>query len=74
MLSNNINFKIQLKSFGGYGYPNIFINYLPILSNYLTDEEIRDILSRNLLNLLSWWKPPPKKEKEVKLFRCSLYN
>ena len=27
MLSNNINFKIQLKYFGGFGYENLFENY-----------------------------------------------
>jgi hypothetical protein len=74
MISNNINFKCQLKKYGGYGYADLFKRYLIQIKNYcnLSDEEIKMIFMDNLLNLISWWEPPKLSEKVVKNITCQL--
>jgi hypothetical protein len=73
MISNNINFKIHLKNYGGFGYGNLFINYYNRITNQarLSTKEIKYIFSNNLLNILSWWSPPKKEEKKRKMVTCS---
>lgn len=70
MISNNINFKIQLKEYGGFGYDNLFINYIDKIFEGLSQEEQECIVKKNLLLLLSWWKKPTKQKKEIPLIRC----
>ena len=70
MLSNNINFKIQLKYFGGFGYINLFENYFDIITNNLNQEEINSIFYLNLLNILEYWKELEKYKKKVKMIIC----
>jgi predicted metal-dependent phosphotriesterase family hydrolase len=74
MISNNINFKVQLKKYGGFGYANIFVNYRNKIIDRvgLTEEEVRKVFRENILNLLAWWEPPKKQEKRVDMITCSL--
>ena len=64
MLSNNINFKIQLKYFGGFGFINLFENYFEIITKDLNQEEINSIFYLNLLNILEYWKELEKYKKK----------
>ena len=70
MLSNNINFKIQLKYFGGFGFINLFENYFDIITNDLNQEEINSLFYLNLLNILEYWKEIEKYKKKVKMIIC----
>ena len=70
MLSNNINFKIQLKYFGGFGFINLFENYFEIITNDLNQEEINSLFYLNLLNILEYWKEIEKYKKKVKMIIC----
>ena len=70
MLSNNINFKIQLKYFGGFGYINLFENYFDIITNNLNQEEINSIFYLNLLNILEYCKELEKYKKKIKMIKC----
>jgi hypothetical protein len=77
MISNNINFKTQLKTYktiniiryGGFGYSNLFENYLKQITN-LCEEEIISVFSTNLLKLLEWWREPCFEVKSVKTITC----
>jgi hypothetical protein len=73
MISNNINFKIQLKQYGGFGYCNLFKNYFTkiVKLSDLNNNEINLIFKENLLNLLAWWTIPKKEEKKIKMIACS---
>ncbi len=71
MISNNINFRLQLKKYGGFGYVNLFRNYYDKIIEGLKPEDLKMIFSENLLNLLSYWEPPKKVEKRVKLVTCT---
>ena len=80
MISNNINFKTQLKTYrinniryGGFGYSNLFENYLKLIKN-LSEEEIISIFSTNLLKLLEWWREPCFEVKSVKTITCYMQN
>ena len=70
MLSNNINYRVQLKKYGGFGYNNLFENYLGIILNGLEKEHVEDLLCNNLLNLLCYWEPIEKFKKSVKMVKC----
>jgi hypothetical protein len=70
LLSNNINFKINLKQFGSFGYENLFINYFPEILNNLNEIEIKKILYENLFNLLEYWTELEKIQKDVKKLKC----
>lgn len=74
MISNNINFRCQLKKYGGYGYADLFKRYLNHIEKYckLKDEETKRIFRDNLLNLICWWEPPKLSEKIVKSITCQL--
>jgi hypothetical protein len=74
MISNNINFKCQLKQFGGYGYADLFKRYLINIQKNcnLNDEELKMIFRDNLLNLITWWEPPKISQKVVKNITCEL--
>lgn len=71
MLSNGINFRIQLKGYGGFGYGNIFINYYNDLIKGLNKEEISKIFGLNLLNLLEWWREVEVLSKTKKTVICA---
>ena len=70
MISNNINYRIQLKEFGGFGYNNLFENYYENIIQGLNQENINDIFCYNLLNLLCYWEPLEKLKKTVKMIKC----
>ena len=70
MLSNNINFKIQLKYFGGFGFINLFENYFEIITKDLNQEEINSLFYLNLLNILEYLKELEKYKKKVKMIKC----
>ena len=70
MLSNNINYRVQLKKYGGFGYNNLFENYLNFILNGLDKENAEDLLYNNLLNLLCYWEPIEKFKKSVKMIKC----
>ena len=70
MISNNINYRIQLKEFGGFGYNNLFENYFYNITQGLSEENINDIFCNNLLNLLCYWEPIEKFKKSVKMIKC----
>ena len=70
MISNNINYRIQLKEFGGFGYNNLFENYYEDIIKDLSEENIKDIFCNNLLNLLCYWEPLEKFKKSVKMVKC----
>lgn len=76
MISNNINFKCQLKKFGGYGYADLFKRYFENIQkdSELTDNEMKFIFKENLLDLICWWEPPKLSEKTVKMISCQLYK
>ena len=54
MISNNINYRIQLKEYGGFGYNNLFENYYENIIQGLNEDEIKDLFCFNLLNLLCY--------------------
>ena len=70
MISNNINYRIQLKEFGGFGYNELFENYYENIIKGLSNENINDIFCNNLLNLLCYWEPIEKIKKSVKMVKC----
>ena len=70
MLSNNINYRVQLKKYGGFGYNNLFENYLNFILKGLDKENAEDLLCNNLLNLLCYWEPIEKFKKSVKMIKC----
>ena len=70
MISNNINYRIQLKEYGGFGYNNLFENYYENIIQGLNEDEIKDLFCFNLLNLLCYWEPVEKLEKSVKMVKC----
>ena len=70
MISNNVNYRIQLKEYGGFGYNNLFENYYDNIIQGLDEDHIKDIFCFNLLNLLSYWEPIEKIEKSVKMVKC----
>ena len=70
MISNNINYRIQLREFGGFGYNNLFDNYYETITEGLTTENINDLFNRNLLNLLCYWEPIERFKKSVKMVKC----
>lgn len=72
MVSNNINFKVQLKEYGGFGYENIFINYIDEIIQGLTEDEKISILKTNLLTLLAWWIKPQKQIKAIPMIKCEI--
>ena len=70
MISNNVNYRIQLKECGGFGYNNLFENYYDNIIQGLDEDHIKDIFCFNLLNVLSYWEPVEKIEKSVKMVKC----
>ena len=70
MISNNINFKIQLKEYGGFGYENIFDNYYKVITKGLTQKEIEMLFYENLFQLLQWWKEIERDAKKAKMIKC----
>ena len=70
MISNNINYRIQLKEYGGFGYNNLFENYYEIIIRGLNLDNINDIFCNNLLNLLCYWEPIERFKKSVKMVKC----
>ena len=70
MISNNINYRIQLKEYGGFGYNNLFENYYDNIIQGLDEDNIKDIFCFNLLNLLCYWEPIEKFQKSVKMVKC----
>src|SRR5690242_2451680 len=73
MLSNNINFKIQIKKYGGFGYRNLFQNYMKRIINKadLSKDDVARIFNKNLVELLTWWEAPKKQIKKINYFKCS---
>ena len=61
--------------YGGFGYGNLFENYLDKIksSKILSDDELENIFSLNILNLLLWWKEPVFEIKSTKTITCYLY-
>ena len=43
MISNNINYRIQLKEYGGFGYVNLFENYYENIIQGLDEDNVKDI-------------------------------
>ncbi len=74
MISNNINFKCQLKRFGGNGYSELFKIYKDKIITYseLEENSINNIFKKNLTDLICWWEPPRLSEKTVKTISCQL--
>ena len=70
MISNNINYRIQLKEYGGFGYNNLFENYYDNIIQGLDEDNIKDIFCFNLLNLLCYWEPIERFQKSVKMVKC----
>ena len=70
MLSNNINYRIQLKEYGGFGYNNLFENYYTIITEGLNKEDINDLMNNNLLNVLCYWQFIEKFKSSVKMVKC----
>ena len=70
MISNNINYRIQLKEYGGFGYVNLFENYYENIIQGLDEDNVKDIFCFNLLNLLCYWEPIEKIQKSVKMVKC----
>ena len=70
MISNNINYRIQLKEYGGFGYNNLFENYYDNIIQGLDEDNIKDIFCFNLLNLFCYWEPIEKFQKSVKMVKC----
>jgi hypothetical protein len=73
MISNNINFRIQLKNYGGFGYANLFRNYYEEIIRDLNENYIYQIFRKNLIDLLTWWQPPIKSAIKVHYITCSRY-
>ena len=70
MLSNNINYRIHLREFGGFGYNNLFENYYNVIIDGLSKENIADLFNTNLLNILCYWEPIERFKKSVKMIKC----
>jgi len=71
IISNNINFKSQLTSYGGMGYSNLYENIiLPFFITKYSAEIINGITYKNMLPILAWWKEKPKQEIKQKTWKC----
>ena len=70
LLSNNINYRIQLKEYGGFGYNNLFENYYKAITEGLSEQNINEIFHDNLLNILCYWEPIEKFKKSTKIIKC----
>ena len=70
MISNNINYRIQLKEYGGFGYNYLFENYYETIIKGLNLDNINDIFCNNLLNLLCYWEPIERFKKSIKMVKC----
>ena len=70
MLSNNINYRVHLKEYGGFGYNNLFENYYDTITDGLTKDNISDIFNNNLLNVLCYWEFIEKFKKSAKMVKC----
>jgi hypothetical protein len=70
MLSNNINYRIQLKEYGGFGFNNLFENYYDSITKGLNKEDINDLMYNNLLHILCYWQYLEKIQKSVKKIKC----
>ena len=70
MISNNINYRIHLREYGGFGYNNLFENYYDIITEGLNAENINDLMNNNLLNILCYWEPIEKFKKSTKMIKC----
>ena len=70
MISNNIQYRIHLREYGGFGYNNLFENYYDIITDGLNKENINDLMNNNLLNILCYWEPIEKFKKSTKMIKC----
>ena len=70
MLSNNINYSIHLREFGGFGYNNLFENYYEAITEGISKENINDLFFNNLVNILCYWEFIEKFKKSVKMVKC----
>lgn len=70
MISNNINYRIHLREYGGFGFNNLFENYYKDITDGLSQENINDLMINNLLNILCYWEYIEKFKKSVKMVKC----
>ena len=70
MISNNVNFKIHLKEYGGFGYENVFEHYLDKVICGLNENEIKKIKYENILTLLEYWYELDKIQKSKRYVTC----
>ncbi len=69
-VSNNLNFKTQLISYGGMGYRNVAEEVFPKLLAAYGGETFRMITGGNVARILAWWKEKPKVQIKLKMWKC----
>ncbi|CAJ1952186.1 unnamed protein product [Cylindrotheca closterium] len=74
VLSAGIMMKLQLKRYGGVGYPVVLKELVPRLKKkeVITSEHIELMLNKNPRRLLQWWVPPPTPEVPKYYLTCSI--
>jgi len=73
LLSVGVAMKTMLRSGGGPGYGHLASDLLPRLSRLgVVDKTLAEITVTNPSRILSWWKPPPPKAKEVITWQCDM--
>ncbi|KAM3577906.1 hypothetical protein VYU27_000011 [Nannochloropsis oceanica] len=71
-LSHSIDCRIKLQKYGGFGYTHLFLNVSPRFERLEVSRcDVERMNGANLRDLLAWWTPPPKQEKEVEMGTCS---
>ncbi|KAL3944920.1 MAG: hypothetical protein SGBAC_001011 [Bacillariaceae sp.] len=74
VLSAGIMMKLQLKKYGGVGYPVVLNDLVPRLTKKddIKSEHIDLMLNKNPRRLLGWWVPPPTPEVPKYYLTCSV--
>lgn len=68
VISYGLEFKVDLRTFGGQGF-----KVMNELYGLIRDEHIRDqVLRDNALRVFSWWAPKPAQKTYGKIIACSI--
>jgi len=72
LLSNGIRFRMQLQSYGGFGYSHVLVSVISRLKRLGLDQVgMNRILRDNMLQLLSWYTPPEIEKEPEEIGTCS---
>jgi phosphotriesterase-related protein len=73
IVSVHVRYKMDLCTYGGWGYAHISRSVIPRMRHMgVTEEHIQDITSRNASKVITWYTPPPPKPIEVETVPCHI--